>query len=167
MHDVDAATDLDSIEAALAAATRQLGFDYFALVQRVAAPLPASPILLSDLPQAWRERLAHEDYYVHDPVLVACDRVTEPFSWDDLPRLIAMTPEHHAYMAMAASYGLDRGYTVPLNVPGEPPGLCSFILGSDRPLPERSLSAAQQIAHAAFDAARRLVALPGALPHPR
>jgi LuxR family quorum-sensing system transcriptional regulator CciR len=46
--------------------------------------------------------------------------------------------------------------TIPIHVPGEASGLCSFVLSSERALPRESLPAAQYLASFAFEAARRL-----------
>ncbi|TRW18285.1 LuxR family transcriptional regulator [Glacieibacterium frigidum] len=154
---VRGAADLDAVEACLSDATRRLDFDYFGMVQRVSARLSVSPVQLSDFPEDWRNLLATEDYYVHDPVLVACEKSVAPFSWDDLPDLITMTRQHHDYMATAGRMGLRRGYTIPIHVPGEASGLCSFVTAGDRELPAQSLPAAQYLACFAFEAARRLV----------
>ena len=151
------ATDLDGITATLSDATRRFDFDYFGMVQRVSARLSASPVQLSDFPPAWRNLLASEDYYVNDPVLAACEKSVAPFAWADLPQLITMTRQHHAYMARAEKQGLKRGYTIPIHVPGEASGLCSFVTAGDKELPEGSLPAAQYLACFAFEAARRLV----------
>jgi LuxR family quorum-sensing system transcriptional regulator CciR len=151
------ASDLDAISACLSDATRRFDFDFFGMVQRVSARLSVSPVQLSDFPAEWRELLAAEDYYVHDPVLAACEKSVAPFSWDDLPKLITMTRQHHQYMANAGRQGLSRGYTIPIHVPGEASGLCSFVTKNGRDLPAKSLPAAQYLACFAFEAARRLV----------
>ncbi len=157
VRSVREAADLGAITDILSAATRRFDFDYFGMVQRVSARLSVSPVQLSDFPEEWRELLAEEDYYVHDPVLAACEKSVAPFSWDDLPRLITMTAQHRAYMARAGKQGLARGYTIPIHVPGEASGLCSFVTTAGRELPAGSLPAAQYLACFAFEAARRLV----------
>jgi len=151
------AVDLPAITAVLSDATRRFDFDYFGMIQRVSARLSASPVQLSDFPAEWQELLANEDYYVNDPVLAACERSVAPFAWSDLPTLITMTRQHHAYMANAGRQGLAHGYTIPIHVPGEASGLCSFVTAHGRELPARSLPAAQYLACFAFEAARRVV----------
>jgi LuxR family quorum-sensing system transcriptional regulator CciR len=68
-----------------------------------------------------------------------------------------MSKHQKAYMVNARAAGLDRGYTVPIHVPGEASGLCSFVTTKGRELPADSLPAAQYLACFAFEAARRLV----------
>ncbi len=151
------ADSLATITDTLSDATRRFDFDYFALVQRVSSRLAIGPVQLSDYPEAWIDLLGATDYYVHDPVLVACEKSVAPFSWDAIPEMIAMSKHQKAYMADAREVGLSRGYTVPIHVPGEASGLCSFVTTNGRELPADSLPAAQYLACFAFEAARRLV----------
>jgi len=150
------ADSLESISTTLSDATRRFRFDHFAMVQRVSSRLQAAPVQLSDFPADWVDLLISGDYYVHDPVLVAVERSVAPFSWAELPTMVNMTKHHHNYMQSAHSQGLSQGYTVPIHVPGEASGLCSFVMAGDRELPADSLPAAQYLACFAFEAARRL-----------
>jgi len=150
------ADSLQGISETLSDATRRFRFDHFAMVQRVSARLTAAPVQLSDFPTDWVDLLVSGDYYVHDPVLVAVEKSVAPFSWADLPTMLRMTKHHHSYMRSAHEQGLSQGYTVPIHVPGEASGLCSFVMAGDRALPAESLPAAQYLACFAFEAARRL-----------
>ncbi len=154
---VRAADSLDAITATLSNATRRFDFDYFAMVQRVNARLSFGPVRLSDYPESWVDLLSTTEYYVHDPVLAACEKSVAPFAWDTIPAIITMSKHQKAYMVNARAAGLDRGYTVPIHVPGEASGLCSFVTTNGRELPADSLPAAQYLACFAFEAARRLV----------
>ena len=150
------ADSLETITHVLSDATRRFDFDYFAMVQRVSSRVSFGAVQLSDYPEAWIDLLGATDYYVHDPVLAACEKSVAPFSWDAIPEMIAMSKHQRAYMASARNAGLDRGYTVPIHVPGEASGLCSFVTTNGRELPADSLPAAQYLACFAFEAARRL-----------
>jgi LuxR family transcriptional regulator, quorum-sensing system regulator CciR len=154
---VRGATSLPDISLVLSEATREFDFDYFALVQRVSSRLSIGPVQLSDYPPEWIALLSATDYYVHDPVLLACEKSVAPFSWDAIPGMIDMSKHQKGYMANAKAAGLDAGYTVPIHVPGAASGLCSFVTTKGRSLPEKSLPAAQYLACFAFEAARRLV----------
>lgn len=157
---VRAATDLAAITTVLSEATREFDFDYFALVQRVSSRLSIGPVRLSDYPPEWISLLAATDYYVHDPVLLACEKSVAPFSWDAIPGMIDLSKHQKGYMANAKAAGLDSGYTIPIHVPGSASGLCSFVTTGGRALPQGSLPAAQYLACFAFEAARRVVAEP-------
>lgn len=143
------APDLGGIGVVMSDATRQLGFDYFAMVQDGA-------LTLSDLPAAWRDALESGTGAASNPVLAACGRSATPFAWSELAGLITMTPQHRAYVATAESFGLSRGYTVPVQVFGGASGHCSFVTVDDRALPEAPLSAVQYLACFAFEAVRRV-----------
>lgn len=160
---VRGATSLPSIKDTLSDATRAFGFDYFALIQRVDARLSIGPLRLSDYPAEWVERLSATDYYVHDPVLIACGKSIAPFAWEAIPGIISMSKHQKAYMENARAAGLERGYTVPIHVPGAASGLCSFVMTNGRELPDESMPAAQYLACFAFESARRLVAPQGAV----
>ncbi len=151
------ADSLAAVSQVLSDATRDFAFDHFALVQRVNARLPIGPVQLSDYPEAWIDLLSATDYYVHDPVLVACEKSVAPFAWDALPTMLSLSKHQRAYMDNARAAGLDSGYTIPIHVPGQASGLCSFVTTGGRALPAESLPAAQYLACFAFEAARRLV----------
>lgn len=154
------ASTLPEISAILSQATREFDFDYFALVQRVSSRLAIGPVRLSDYPPEWIDLLSTTDYYVHDPVLLACEKSVAPFAWDAIPAMFDLSKHQKAYMANAKAVGLDAGYTVPIHVPGSASGLCSFVTSGGRALPQESLPAAQYLACFAFEAARRLATDP-------
>ena len=154
---VSEAESLSAISRVLSDATRALRFDHFALIQRVHARLPIGPIALSDYPAPWIERLGATACYVHDPVLPACEKSAVPFAWDAIPTIFALSSHQKAYMADARAAGLEQGFTVPIRMPGEVSGLCSFVVTGGRDLPAESLPAAQYLASFAFAAARRLI----------
>lgn len=153
---VRAATSLADVSHVLSEATREFEFDYFALVQRVSSRLSIGPVRLSDYPPEWIALLSATDYYVHDPVLLACEKSVAPFSWDAIPSIIDLSRHQKGYMASARAAGLESGFTVPIHVPGSASGLCSFVTTKGRALPQASLPAAQYLACFSFEAARRL-----------
>lgn len=158
MRSVRTAKSLSDVSQVLGAATRDFDFDHFALVQQVQSRLPLGPVQLSDYPAAWIELLRTSSALSHDPVLIACQKLATPFAWNDLPAMLTLSKHQRAYMENARAAGLDAGYTIPIHVPGQASGLCSFVTTKGRELPTDSLPAAQYLAHFAFEAARRLVA---------
>ena len=164
--DVRHAHSLDEISTLLSEATRAFTFDHFAMTQRYGLSIDNAPVQLSDYPGDWLDRLKCDGFWANDPVLAACQRSVAPFAWDDLPRILELSPRQADYMRHAAAQGLARGWTVPIHIPGEASGLCSFVLSTDRELPRESLPAAQYLACFAFEAARRL-ARRGNPPTPR
>lgn len=156
VSDVKSARTLGDISQHLSDATKAFDFDHFALTQRFGARISGSPVQLTDFPDDWVKHLATSGFWANDPVLAACQRSATPFAWDDLPNMMEMTAKQATYMRVAAGQGLANGWTVPIHIPGEATGLCSFVLASDRSLPKESLPAAQYLACFAFEAARRL-----------
>jgi LuxR family quorum-sensing system transcriptional regulator CciR len=154
--EVKSAGTLGTISGLLSDAAREFDFDHFAMTQRYGLRIDGVPVQLHDLPDSWTEMLVDRDYWRNDPVLAACQRTVAPFAWEDLPELIELTPKQQSYMQQAADRGLSNGWTVPIHIPGEATGLCSFVLAADRALPKDSLPAAQYLACFAFEAARRL-----------
>ncbi len=154
--DVKHARRLEEVGELLSQATRSFAFDHFAMTQRYGLSIDNAPVQLSDYPKDWVELLRAGSFWADDPVLAACQRTVAPFSWDDLPDMLELTPRQEAYMAMAAREGLARGWTVPIHIPGEASGLCSFVLAERREIPKHSLPAAQYLACFSFEAARRL-----------
>jgi LuxR family quorum-sensing system transcriptional regulator CciR len=153
------APSLTDVGLVLKDATRRFRFDHFALAQKTHSnpgDRPVGPLRLTDYPESWVERLATNGFMADDPVLVACERSVAPFAWTNLGTIIKLTPRQRAYMAHARGAGLGEGYTVPIHVPGEASGLCSFVMQDGSPLPAESLPAAQYLACFAFEAARRL-----------
>jgi LuxR family quorum-sensing system transcriptional regulator CciR len=59
----------------------------------------------------------------------------------------------------AADAGIAQGFTVPINVPGEPPASCSFGLREGRKMPEEALLATLWVAKFGFEQARRILGL--------
>ncbi len=166
VRDVKAAKSLGEIGGKLSEATKEFDFDHFALTQRYGLRIEGAPVQLTDYPSDWLELLGAGSFWANDPVLAACQRSVAPFAWGDLDDIIDLTPKQESYMRIAAKQGLANGWTVPIHIPGEATGLCSFVLSNDRSLPRESLPAAQYLACFAFEAARRLASR-GAPPAPK
>lgn len=158
-------TSLDEIRELLSSVARTLGFDHVALghlvdVNRTLSPSEA--VQFATYPDAWRAMVRDRGYFADDPVLAACQVSAAGFRWSDLPRLVEMTERQQGIMRDAANNGLTDGFTVPVNVPGEFLGCCSFAIGSGRELPRATLPAAQYVGCFAFEAARRIRRYSGA-----
>jgi DNA-binding CsgD family transcriptional regulator len=138
-------------------ATRDLGFDYFAIVHHVCFGRPSdNNVRLSNYPLEWLA-LMREEGRPSDPVLRAAERACSGFRWSDLETLLPLTAGERDHLALAASFGIAEGFTVPNHVPGETFGSCNFAVLSDREFPSQTVSAAQALGSFAFEAARRLL----------
>jgi len=170
-------TEMAELKSLLCDAAEALGFNYVALVHHIHFTTPeaaARSVQVVDYPEAWHAVVAERGYFTDDPVLAACQRSAAAFLWSDLPKLLPMTARQTEILETAATCGLAEGFTVPVNVPGEFLGSCSFGLATGRNLAHQALPAAQYIGCFAFEAARRIQELkrlhdcaPRAQPVPR
>jgi DNA-binding CsgD family transcriptional regulator len=139
---------------------RELGFDCVTLVHHVRPDAPPRPVVAySDYPVSFLAKALERRYIADDPVLAACERRAAPFAWSDLPQLVRMNSRRREILETAAAAGLSQGFTVPVNVPGEPPGSCSFGVLRSGSLPEEGSQAAMWVGVFAFEQARRILGL--------
>lgn len=149
----------------LEACAFNLGFRQFAMGHHVdlAGP-PQDAIRLTNYHPAWIERSLGEGYFLYDPVHQASTRTAAGFLWTDVPTMIRLTKRQKAVLEAARPYGLSEGYTIPVHVPGEYRGTCSFGADSFERLRPNALPIANMIGTYAFEAARRIMRSRGALP---
>lgn len=138
---------------------RSLGFDGVAMLHHINSADSRPVIAYSDYPMGFLSKVLGRKYLTDDPVLVACQRTAAPFDWSELPRLMTLTARHQEILTTAAQCGLGQGFTVPINVPGEPQGSCSFGLRCDRSVPQEVRQSALWVGVFAFEQARRILGL--------
>jgi len=138
-------------------ATRELGFDYFALLHHAILERPRPNLIrLDTYPAGWEAELAARGLIGADPVHHASVRTNIGFAWTELPALVPIGRRGRELLERARRFGIGEGFTVPVNVPGEPAGSCSFAVRTGTPLPLDRLLCAEQLGAHAFRAARRL-----------
>jgi LuxR family quorum-sensing system transcriptional regulator CciR len=163
-----ACSDLATLAELVDAVARELGFQFFALLHHASLALPGRGLIrLDTYPQGWAEELVSEDLVGIDPVHHACRRTSLGFAWEELARLTPIGCAERAVLARAARHGIGDGFTVPVNLPGEPPGSCTFALRAGLALPRERLLSAEQLGIHAFEAARRIAGFPGRCGCPR
>jgi LuxR family transcriptional regulator, quorum-sensing system regulator CciR len=156
-----ACTSLQQLRSALKDACAQLGFDYFALLHHSSLEGPDSSLVrIDNYPDEWVDELLGEGLAADDPVHLASRRANTGFAWAELGSIIALSRRHRSILSRSARFGLGDGFTVPVNVPGEPSGSCSFAVRRGRSLPGRRLMCAELVGAHAFRAARRIQDLP-------
>lgn len=144
----------------LEAVTRELGFQYFALLHHRSVRLRSDQLVrIDNYPGGWAEELLTRHDVAADPVHLASLRTNAGFSWDELGHLLPLSLSQRVILERSGHHGLGPGFTVPANVPGEPSGSCSFAVGRGHSLPERRLQCAELIGVHAFRAARRIYGL--------
>lgn len=146
--------------------TTSMGFDYFALIHHVPMDRPTPDFVhmsqgvrvgVSNYPESWTHLYVQRGMIERDPIVLAARACLVGFKWDDLRRHIRLTPAHEEWLAQGERAGLRNGFSVPIHIPGEPPGSCSFAMCQDRPLLEANLLMAQTVGAFAFEAAREMV----------
>lgn len=152
----------------LADTTRELGFHYFALLHH-ASLSSARPglIRIDTYPSGWERELEAQALIGADPVHHASVRTNIGFAWSELPSLVPIGRRAREVLERSKRFDIGDGFTVPVNVPGEPSGSCSFAVRIGDELPLERLLCAEQIGAHAFRAARRLHNYPasGRCPH--
>jgi len=150
--------DTRALKALTADVARELGFDYFSLIQFDFARGhdQRAQISISNYPEAWVEHVTTQRYFSDDPAYLAAGRTNAGFRLSEIPSLIKLSRRHRKIMSEARRAGLGDGFTVPAHVPGESNGIATFIVSASRSLPESALPLAQVVGAFSYEAARRL-----------
>lgn len=149
--------DIGELRTLLGGAVKQLGFDYFALVHHVNIYQTRDKVVhVFDYPDAWTEMVDKNSYFTDDPVHMACQKSAAPFVWSDVRRIVTLSDKQEEILRSAEVAGLGAGFTVPIHVPGEATGSCSFSTKLGREIPLTTLPAAHYVGTFAFEAARRV-----------
>ena len=163
-----ACEDLEQLGTLVDDGARELGFHYFALLHHASLCIPGDArVRIDNYPREWVAELVGRELAPHDPVHFASRKTSSGFAWEHLASIIPLGGRHRTILARSRHYGIGSGFTVPVNVPGEPSGSCSFAVRVGAELPKRRLLCAELIGTHAFRAARRIanLPLPGDRPH--
>ncbi|RZI61469.1 MAG: LuxR family transcriptional regulator [Zymomonas sp.] len=140
----------------LAEASDWIGARYFALLHHVDfAAAPSAP-RLHNYPDGWESFYDQRRLGLSDPIHRASQRSAKGFFWSEVPRIIRIGPADSKMLVLGRQIGLGQGVTVPVNVPGEAHGSCSFVAEQGRALSLDALVLAQLIGVFAFDRLRLL-----------
>lgn len=137
---------------------REMGFRHFAIVHHVDHRIQRGrTALIHNYPSGWVEHFRQKALYYVDPVFHASERAVVGFFWASIPRLLDVTEQQRNMLEAAAKHGIADGFTIPVHVPGEPLGSCSFVAPRTGKIAPETRLQAQLAGQFAFDAARRLV----------
>lgn len=152
------ATSEEQLFGLLDEATRQLGFEQFAMTHHVdLAGRPDDSIAMASYDTNWIETLIGRRYFVDDPIHAASSKTAVGFLWSDVDKMIDLSDRQKEILEAARKFGLAEGFTVPVHVPGEYRGTCSFGARSLEKLAPDALPRAQIVGAFAFEAARRII----------
>lgn len=147
----------DQLIACLEAATKELGFDHYAVsFEPRARRGPTKSALIHNYPAEWANLYVTFDLAGHDPVRRACGRSIIGFEWQRIQNLIPMTLGDHRMLAAGLEVGVADGFTVPRHLPGDGSGSCTFAIGPRTALPRERLQLAEILGGLAIAAARGL-----------
>jgi LuxR family quorum-sensing system transcriptional regulator CciR len=118
---------------------------------------PGDAIRLTTYKESWIEILLDRKYFIDDPIHAASQKTAVGFLWSDVGKMIDLTDRQREILDTARKFGLADGFTVPVHVPGEYRGTCSFGAQSLEKLAPIALPTAQLIGTFAFEAARRIM----------
>ena len=148
----------DDLHLELERAAWDLGFTRFAMGHHVdLRSRPEDAIRLTNYDPLWISRSLGEGFFADDPVHRASMKTAGGFLWSDISTMIRLTSRQSKILAAARDYGLCEGYTVPVHVPGEYRGTCSFGAKSLDHLRPIALPLANMVGIWAFEAARRIL----------
>lgn len=171
-----ACPDLAALATLLEHAARDLGYDYFALLEHSsldpqyvppAGPAGAGSLLrIDNYPPSWVAEILARGFAADDPVHLASRRASRGFAWSELDAWCALNHRHLQILERSRCHGVGPGFTVPAHVPGEPGASCSFAVADGAALPELGLATAELVGAHALAAARRLRPASPARPRP-
>jgi LuxR family quorum-sensing system transcriptional regulator CciR len=156
IREVNRITSFPELSSLMDGMSKTLGFDYFALVHHVELVGP-EVIDLENYPSLWREMIIERKYTSDDPILVACEHTNVGFRWSDIHKWISLSQRQKEILEGARAAGIGEGFTVPVHIPGEYAGSCSFGLRPNRRFCESTMPSAQYVGCFAFEAARRVL----------
>jgi len=141
-------------------AVGELGFPRLAIVHSLWFTRPGSRLLFKHNFDEFGEIFVARRYFVHDPALKLAQRCNRPFTWAEMLRRLGPHPMRSRIIGEARRHGLRAGLTVPVTVPGEPAGCCSFATDAAELPCLAYRCAAAAIAEEAFEEARRIYGYP-------
>lgn len=158
IRELNRASGFHDLEGLIDDAARSCGFEYFALLHHVdLTARPTETVGISNYPDSWVEIFLERRYYIDDPIHATCQKVASGFLWSDVPTLIEMSSRQKKILEQARCEGLGDGFTIPVHVPGEYFGSCSFGTKYGRPFDHESLPNLHYFGCFAFEAARRIL----------
>ncbi len=156
-RNIDRIDSPDRLIAALTTICRAAGIRHFAISHHLDFSRPQPGALhLHNYPPRFAAFHDREGFGARDPVHRASRLRNTGFDWSMLSSFLRMDRQDHDLFDRAAEAGIGDGYTVPVHVPGEPCGSCSFATQPGTPFPRDFIPLAQGLGLVAFDVARRL-----------
>jgi LuxR family transcriptional regulator, quorum-sensing system regulator CciR len=148
----------DDLRALLDPITREMHFHSYALFQHVKhfSWRKKKLLAISNFSRNWIDYFFAHKMTADDPVHLASHRTAVGFRFDEIPGLIHITERQKSVMEAGRKEGITDGFCVPIHIPGETNGTCTFIVREGTPLPVDNLPMAQLVGSFAYEAARQI-----------
>lgn len=125
----------DGLRAALGNLANAFGYQCFVLGQMPSRGYVQTNINVNNYPLEFVQTAYSEFRFDGDPALSHLIDADAPFLWEELPAYNSPTPKQAEYLELCRSYGLSRGFSIPMRTAGEPVGICSFATADNGPVP--------------------------------
>jgi LuxR family quorum-sensing system transcriptional regulator CciR len=154
LREAETPADLGSL---LETALSELGIDHFLFASHVdfGRPPPGT-VALGNYPKEWVARARERGDWRKDPILAACEKTSAGFTWDELEKLVPLSPQQKNFVELGKKFGLGDGFSVPNHVPGELIGSSHFAVRPGKHMAECDIPMLQTIATFGYEAARHL-----------
>ncbi|WP_380784406.1 autoinducer binding domain-containing protein [Sphingomonas sp. R86520] len=137
------------------------GIPFFALTHHTDFSLnPKDAVHLHNYPPVFARHYHQNGLMTRDPVHRASEFRGAGFAWSSLDTLLNLTTADANFLQEASNAGLGDGYTVPVHMPGEHTGSCSFAVATGIVFPRDRIPLVEALGRFAFEAARRLAGAP-------
>ena len=151
---LDALPDTEAVVAGTARIMDRYGVDYF-----IIAGLPETQferaVLVSRWPAEFLDLYVRNDFIRFDPIARRCRRSRQPFEWTTTQYDNDPDPRTAELMRRRADFGLEQGFTVPINTPHGFEA-CVSMTGSDLDLTARSKPLIHLVALYGYERVRQL-----------
>jgi LuxR family quorum-sensing system transcriptional regulator CciR len=152
---IEASDTFDALKEALGVASNEMGFQLYALTRHPRSiDTKVLPIRIHNYPYEWQEVYDRRRLGLCDPIHRASQHVADGFRWRDARKVVPFRDDDDRMLEEARIHGIDDGFTVAVNVPGEAPGSVTFATLVGRPFPDQMLLYALSIGALAYQRAR-------------
>ena len=154
---VGSSTSRAALRDVLAAVSKAMRFRFFALTYHPGrGGRDIGDLRDHNYPHEWEESYDRRQLGLSDPIHRASNLHAAGFRWRDAPTIVPYTERDLAMLDEARRFGIEDGFTVPTNVPGERPGCVTFVTGDGDIFPEDMLLFAEGFGHLAFQRIRTI-----------
>ena len=137
------------------------GISYFALTHHIDLnETPNGAVHINNYPREFAQYYYRNGLMIRDPVHRVSQLRGAGFMWSALPSLIELTTADTQFLQEASQAGLIEGYTVPVHIPGEHTGSCSFAVSENLVFPRECIPLLEALGRFSLDVARRLARPP-------